>query len=522
MFEVLERSVKQIHEQQPWNEGWIAVRGIIRYDSKGFKKEILERLYRLETFLKPKDLYERARAYALSDRRHTFDLENDVRENEDASSGWKRVEEITREIGVQVAQDIDTLNALLPELVSTYNIWLPIFGIGLADGCEDKEELWRILCTQLEKTPVEKRQTSVLLGFLSACAKSDPIFYNSALDSLVNDELLGEWFPIFQTTSIIDKRGIERLHEALDTGKVKIHSFKYLAWGRNHESISDDDLADLLKKLLSKEEGIDVAIEILTMRLHGPEKEPSGYSRRLIAVARDVLSMYSFGKESGRLNGLDYDLAQIAHVCLNGEEASSAATAICQRLAEAITNNLIDAFDYPDLLNLLARTQPFIFLDVFFGNDEIKDYQRRRMFVDDIESPPNPVDQISEEDLISWCDNAAEERYPLIASSIQAFSKSAETSGLAWKPIVYSIFRKAPDLGAVLDELADAIRPMGWSGSLADILQKRSVLFQSLYQHDNTEIIAWAREQYSALQETIERRREWEESHNSERNESFE
>ena len=147
------------------------------------------------------------------------------------------------------------------------------------------------------------------------------------------------------------------------------------------------------------------------------------------------------------------------------------------------------------------------------------------MLIDDIEAQTSPIDQISEKDVISWCDNAAEERYPLIVSTIQAFSKSAETNELAWKPIVYSIFRKAPDLGAVLDELADVIRPMGWSGSLADILQKRSVLFQSLYDHENAEIRAWAREQYSALQETIERQREREDLHNlhnSERNESFE
>jgi hypothetical protein len=217
MFEVLENSVKQIHEQQAWNEGWIAVRGIIRYDSKGLKKEILERLHRLEKLLKPNDLLERARAYALSDHHLTFDLE-DIDGNEDASSGRKRVEDTARTIGAQVAQDIDTFNALLPELVSTYNTRLYSFGRGLADGCGDKEELWRILRTQFEKTPPEKRQINVFMGFLSSCVEGNPAFYNSTLDNLIRDDLLGEWFPIFQTTSIIDQRGVERLHEALDTG----------------------------------------------------------------------------------------------------------------------------------------------------------------------------------------------------------------------------------------------------------------------------------------------------------------
>ena len=522
IFEALENSAKQIQEQKAWNEGWIAVRGIIRYDSKGFEEDILQRLHRLERLLKPKDLLERARTFALSDQHSAFDLEDALEDGEDASSGWRRAGETTRKIGAEFAQHTEMLNTLLPELVSTDNFRLYIFGRGLADGCDDKKELWQALCDQLEQTPSEKRQIRVFLGFLSSCAESDPAFYNSTLDNLISDDLLGEWLPIFQTTSTIDQRGVERLHEALDTGKAKIHTFQHLAWGRVHESISDDDLADLLKEILSKEEGIGVVIKILKMRFYRPKEEFLEYSKSLIAVARDVLSIYSFPDKRGRHNNLNYDMAQIARICLKGQEGINTAIEICQHLAEAIIDNRIYAFDHPDLFNSLARIQPFVFLDVFLENDGIKDYQRRRMFSDAFEKRDNPLNQISDDDLISWCENEPENRYPLIAWTIQAFLESAETSGLAWESIVYSIFDKAPNLGVVLKHLTDAISPTSWSGSLADILQKRSVLFQGLYQHDNAEIRAWARGQYSALQETIKREREGEERHNRERNESFE
>lgn len=518
----LEDSAKQIHKQQAWNEGWVAVRGIIRYDSKGFRKEILEKLLELEKLLKPNNLYERARTYALSNQHRMFDLGDDIDGNEDASSGWRRVEETTRKIGAQVAQDIATFNALVPELVSTYNTRLFSFGRGLADGCSDKREQWQTLRTQFEKTPSDKRQINVFMGFLSSCAESDPVFCSSVLDDLINDELLGEWFPVLQTTSIIDQRGVERLNKALDTGKAKIHTFQHLAWGKAHESITDDDLANLLRKMLSKEGGIGTVIEILNMRFYGPKEESSVYSRSLIAVARDVLSMYPLPGEHTRHDNLDYELAQIAQICLNGPEGINAATEICRHLAEASADYNIYAFDYPRLLNVLARTQSFVFLDVFLGGEGIKDYQRRGMFADDFEERNNPLNQISDADFISWCDKDPKHRYPLAALAIEAFSESAEANGLAWKPIVYSIFEKAPDLTVVLNHLADSIRPMSWSGSRADILQKRSVLFQSLYQHDNTEIRAWARGRYSALQESIKIEREGEERHNRKRNESFE
>ena len=53
MHDVLEKFVIQIRKQQPWNEGWIAVRGIIKYDKKGMNQDVLKRLCKLEKYLKP-------------------------------------------------------------------------------------------------------------------------------------------------------------------------------------------------------------------------------------------------------------------------------------------------------------------------------------------------------------------------------------------------------------------------------------------------------------------------------------
>ena len=229
MFDALEESARKIQAQKAWNDGWIAVRETLRYDGKDFNEELRERLHRLEKLLKPNDLLEQARAFALSDQYRAIDLAGDFDDDENGSAAWHRAEETTRKIGAQVAQSPDTLKALLPDLVSTRGSRLHIFGRGLADGCSDKHEMFKILRAEIEKTSPEKRKISVLLGFLSASAESDPSFYNSILDTLVRDDVLGQWFPIFQTISTIDQRGVERLHEALDLGKAQIHTFKDLA-----------------------------------------------------------------------------------------------------------------------------------------------------------------------------------------------------------------------------------------------------------------------------------------------------
>lgn len=522
MFDALEDSIIRIHENKAWNEVWTAIRAIVRYDGKSFPEDILERLHKLEATLKPTNLLERARTYALSNQNSYFDLEDTFDNEDELSSVLSRIDQTTYKIGTQIVQAPETFAALLPELVSTDNVRLYIFGKGMAEGCNDKQELWQSLYNQLKKTPPEKRQIRVLQGFLSAFAEVDPKFHDSILDCLITDKLLGEWFPIFQMDSIIDKRGIERLHEALDYGKASIDTFHNLAFGNASKCISDDDLASLLIKIFSKTYGAHVAIKIITMRLYQSDGGSPEYSSELIEVIRRCLSMYPFSKEQRNKNSSDYELVKIANICLNGKDGIAAAITLCQNLLESITNDQIYAFDYPDLFSCLANMQPIVFLDVFLGDDMTGDYRLRRLFSDDFEIRANPLRKIADEDLISWCDIDPANRYPLIASTAQTFTKSTKTGELEWTPVVSTMFKKAPNLESILENIVKHIRPSSWSGSRADILQQRSVLFQSLSQHDNSEISVWATNQYSALQEAIKEERKWEDSHNREQNESFE
>jgi hypothetical protein len=289
-----------------------------------------------------------------------------------------------------------------------------------------------------------------------------------------------------------------------------------------HESINDDDLAKLLKKILSKEAGIDVAIEILRMRFHDRNDKSPKVSDSLLAVARDVLSMYAFEEKRQRQSNRDYELAEIARICLNTKEGVPAATQVCQHLAKAAMERRVFALEYPELLNSLAQTQPRVFLDVFLESSNGQDNHRRRMLFHGIDSCGTPFDEIPDDVLLSWCEDDPTARYPKVAAAIQPFAKSAQTGKLEWKPLVYTIFERAPDLDPILEHLADAIMPRSWDGSRADILLSRGGLFQELYNYDNAKIRAWAKAQYLDLQESIRKEREWEEQRRRKRDEGFE
>ena len=522
MFAAIEKTVDKLLEQGAWNDGWIALRRIIRYDSKNFDDETRKRLLALERRLKPQDLLEKARNYALSDQYRSIDLKDVFDDDEPASASYLSAEEATRAIGTEVATNSKTFQELLPDLVSTYNTRLHNFGQGLADGCTDKDQMFRDLRNALENTPHDKRQIGVILGFLSSIAESDPEFYDTKLDEAVGDGLLGEWFPILQRTSKIDQRGVERLHESLDLGKAPIHTYQNIAWVRVHESISDDDLAGLIEKILSKEGGVGVAIEMLQIRFDQSKEDSREYSDALIAVAQKTLTMHPFDQKHRQRDSEDYTLANIAQECLGDSKGVSVAKELAKNLADAILTNQIYSFDYTMLLNTIAKLHPKNFLDEFLGRADMEEYQRDRLFSDEPYTHENPMSQISDEAVIAWCEEDSKSRYSNVVSAVKGFEKHSETGKYEWRPILYTILDRAPDLEKVFEVLGRSLRPSSWSGSLANILEERSVLLRDLYDHQNVEVASWAKSHFARFQQGIASEREWEQKYDRQRNESFE
>ena len=517
MYVEIEQAANSLLERGAWSDGWIAVREIIRYDRKGFDEETRTRLLALEKRLKPEDLLEKARIFALLDQHGSIDLEDGFDADESVLAGYHKTEETTRLIGAKVATEPGVFKELLPELVSTPSRRLLHFGRGLAEGCDDKYRMFQDLRDALENTSHEKRQIEVLSGFLSSSAESDIEFYNKALDEAVGDDLLGKWLPILQTNSTIDQRGVKRLHEALDLGKAPIHFFEHIAWRLVHEPISDDDLAGLLDKILTKENSNDVAVKILQMRFYQNKEESQQYSDNLIAVARKTLVFYPFDRRQWRQDGA-YPLAQIAMKCLYQPDGITEVKELAKNLADALLTHQASFFDYLELLNTLARLRPRIFLDEFLGRGNVEEYQPHRLFSNDFDQLENPMNQISDDEVIAWCEGEPMSRYAIVIPAVKAFEKSSETGKYIWRSIVGTILDRAPGLEEVLQELGHSLIPSSWSGSLANILEERAVLLQDLYEHDNAEVVSWARNQYAQLQQDIER----EKKNDINRNQSFE
>ena len=426
----------------------------------------------------------------------------------------EKVENKTIEIGTEVSKNKKVLNVILPDLFTPQNSRVWSFGKGLAIGCSDKKKLWVILRSQYEKTNPEKRHIRVLSGFLSGIAEADFGLYNSILDDLIEDELLGEWFPWFQTTAKIDSKGVERLNKAL-TKYAKVEYYNVLGLGRAHEPIRDDDFARLLMNILSNDGGMSVAVELLNMRFYKSKDEAPNYSKNLLDVGRHVLINYNYIKDYRRHNGQDYDLSQIARVCLAGKSGINAAIELCQNFIKAMleeSGSLIP--DYPQLFSKVAEHQPIVLLDFFIGDDRVVNYTRGRIFRVINENRDSPLNYISDNDVIAWCEIDSKKRYANISIAIQAFRKTEKNGKLEWRTIVKPILENASDVSTVFDNLIAKFTPGSWSGSLADIMQERAELLKEWFVHDNEEIRSLAKIKYAEFQEAIKSQREREKRDN--------
>lgn len=482
MFDAIERAVSKLTDHGAWNDGWRAVRGIIRYDSKGFDDNVRARVIAMETHLKPTSLLDKAEAHLTSNQWAILDVADDYDNNESASLAFEKAERSAFEIGRSVAGESAILEELLTKLVTGNNTRLHSFGRGLATGCEDTRRMFDDLRSALELVTPTRRNLSSICGFLSEVAVTNSTLYNAVLDEAVHDGTLGASFPVIQCTSRIDQRGIQRLRLALTLEITPIDAFQCLAWGRAHESIGDDDLSSLVELIVCKDGGLPVAVEILKMRVHREKSEERHHSTSLIATAHKVLASYPLDLRGRRDDSnADHALSCIASVFLRSDDGAECAAVIVKELATAIKTHKTSVFSHEHLLNSLAKAQPRIFLDEFFGRENLEQMRHRRLFSGDFQAGGNPMNQITDDVLIDWCESDPQRRYAIVSGSLEAYIKSKDSDDFEWRPTVYKILERTHDPETTLDQLVRSLEPMSYSGSLADNLVELSRLLPKLF-----------------------------------------
>jgi hypothetical protein len=521
MYDALEEISRAMMEQGHWSEGWIAARQTLHYDHEAFGPEVTVRLRTLEEFLRPRDLIEKVRSVVLRERVSIVDFDGfdlDAEKAEAKTGGYQHTEQIAQALGEAAARDDAAFRELLPELLSGRGRLLS-FGRGLATACAVPEELWNRLVTQLGLAPENNRNTQVLGGFLTGLSTRDPGLARTLLDQAVEHDTLGPWLPVLQTSVPVDANGIARLTRALAGTRAPIGSYRWLAYARVTDPIPGDRLRDLLALIAAKPGGHDVAMEILSMRLHSDDAEHRPANPDLAGAGRALLAQLPFSHDD---RDGSYRLQLVAKAALTGAEGADTARLVWRNFVAAVARKETHAFEQQGLLKALFSTQAEALLDEIAGGNDNTTQEMLRLLRDAGRVDGNPVDAVPAETVLAWCHGAPATRFVQAAAIITPVTGGVDGAAAQWTPAAQTLLEEAPDRVAVLDKFLTQIRPGGWSGSLAAILGARAALLLRLGEHHDRLLAEHAVRAHEALQLEIAAERKWETQDHRSRDERFE
>jgi len=498
MYNELEHVFRRISEAEFWPAGWIAVRQTIHYDSSGFSPEVAARLSSLEADLRPKDLLQKVRSIVLSDDLIYIGIDSTVDGSTDVQRSLEQVHAVAIELGRAVAADQNAFAALLPELVAGRSDQLWMFGRGLAEAARERRAVWNQLVAQLGATPKDKQNVQLFRGFLNALSISEPELVSALLDDSVESEALGPWYPVLQTSVGLDAIGVDRLIRSLEVRKAGIGLYRSLVMGGLTNQLSGTDFNRLLTRIAAEPEGVDIAIEILSMRISFAPGQSS--ARELIDIGCELMRRLTFARR-GQTD--DYRLGIIAKHCLIGEKGAAAVREICENLKDAVSKSQTYAFYHTDLLKILFSAQPLAALESLYGGDESEFRLGVRILEQAAQLHRTPFDAIPEADLLTWCDQKPDVRYPAIAAGVTLFRPSGEGGSLQWTPIARKLLGRAPDRVAVLRNFTDKFIPMAWTGSRIAIIESNARLLDDLAIYPDPALVDFITKERTRLADAI-------------------
>ncbi len=509
IHEELELFTKSITEQDTWREGWKAVLGTIKFDSEKMSPDILERLKKLLVLLQPQTLVEESEFYVL-----TGDSYLDVLDNLDvgnANTIAKNVENLGRKVSI----DEKALNILLPKLLINTGPGLFDFGRGLAQE-GDSKRIWDLICENLTSQGNQEYNYQLLRGYLNGLSEIDRQLTNQLLDQALESELLSTVYPLLQSSIKFTNIDSERILKSLHIGKANIWLYRYLAYGRIHEGICDEKLAEILKLLSSKDGGLDVAIEVLSMRLYGAESK-EGLSECILNIGREIIFHLNFDSDSNKRD--NHHEGQIIKICYRGDQGLNAARELCEKLYSNFISYKIGPYDYNEVISSMVEVQPKVFLDVFLSNDNDEVMRRISQI---IYEEHDILSYIDEPVIKEWLEYDFEKRVPLFASVIRPYKFYSNNKEMQWHPFARWLFENYSNPVIILDSFKKKFFPTSWSGSYAETVSKYVPLITSLKDHSNILISEWSVKEIVVFEEYIRNCRKEELSREQERNERFE
>lgn len=499
--EALESAALALTKEKPWIEGWLGFRAALRFEGKAMRPNVRVRLETIIQRLKPSDLLHQARATVLSGANSGWDIVDGEPDEDDVMKPWQKASLMAQEVGRFLTQDSKTRKQFLLELIPASNQQYAFeCGAGLAEGAADLLEMWREITAEFAKIDPNKRNATVLGGYIYQAHQRDATLTSSVLDSAIDDHDLAPSLPYFQARVGIDKTGINRLRLAIGKSVLCAMDFNSIANGAVCDS-PPEELSALLLDIAQLADGVEIALEMLHMYFLRDIEAGQQWDPLLIETGRNLLRRIDFSKQK-QLR--DYGMHKVVSICCAGIEGADTARYVCNHLSTAINSYQTSPYDVNYVLKGLFETQTFIALDAFLlhgvTSGTINLFEMHFSF-------DTPVEKIDPALLRQWANMDPTLRYPLLGQAIPMFKRKHGEESDDLDLIFLELLDLAPDKHAFLGDYWARLHPRSWMGSLADKLTQRRSRVLRLKESPHAEVRHWVDELLPDLDLWIERER---------------
>ena len=524
-----------LNDQQPWLEGWRAIREIKHYNYRKAAGKTTpdgaDLLNELDNLLKPEQLTDEVRTYVLSTGRQHFALDEefevdatlDDAEKRRASS--KRAAARAYDLGTVVAGEPQVIDELTQELFTARNGYLIEFGRGMASTSRDLRMLWGKLVQGLELAGDRTGHCGVLCGVIEVIHQRNESLAHRLLDEAVQSHSLRKFIVNLQLSVPSGRAGVDRLHRSLGFDDTPLRQFEYLAWHRPLDTFSETIIRNLMLRVLDRPNGAEVVLEGLSMRIHvlrddnrtlGTDLKELGL-RASAGLLRHVAGYYDG-------NSAYYNLSVVLASCLDEVEFPEETGEVLDMYFRCLKAWGGQAHGIESAAAVLAEKATLRFLDGVFFHPGIEDAHRYGVF-EEQHDEKNPLSGVHAETLLDWCrqsDNP-QERLVMISGAIYPFEKEPDGDGIVLSEQARAIIEAAQDSSTVLRNLGFFVHHSGGGDwSLASIIAKRRRAFEMLLKHERSDVREAASVQVDEIKRREEQERRFEQDRDRQREQRFE
>ncbi|URW75903.1 helix-turn-helix domain-containing protein [Sphingomonas donggukensis] len=489
-------SMRRVRPTGYWDAGWRQVSETLHF-GEGVNDEGLRSL---ERELRPHGINELFDAFVLGEPwRHWHPR---ARENHYT----RNVQRLARRVGVSLVRSGVPLDDYLARALSiTSESSVMAFGEGLAHAVPDLRALWDRAYRLYVELPAKTRDPGLLIGIVRAGGKRDRPWSDGVLDAAAIDPELRPQIVYFHSARPLDARDVERFIGALDGGASPEH-LGALMFGGATDTISGEDLARLLRRLMAHPEGALPALQILHMRIYGDKQKKRELAPELTEVARLLLHDKRVYRQSRRRG--DRELAVLAKLVFKTEQGAATAVAIARALRELRGSDWMDE-DFTELGRTLLAEHPRVVLDEILA--DIDKRRGRRGLVDalfggilgDRDNQPEQGRPVLDAEVVrNWVAEEPQPRSVQLASLIPYTSQAADGI-LGWSDLARLLIDLAPDPVPVLRTFEDRFFNGVSTGSFSSRFVRRLPMVGALKTHFDRRVRSWAREAEERLQQSI-------------------